>query len=94
MLAQLDRYKKQMIKLKFQVQKDDERKKRFRTTLKPNASQFQIELELKKTNLIQEMQGNTRKLSKMRVTGTNFRITESMNREDRKTNMDLYLKER
>lgn len=30
----------------------------------------------------------------MRVTGTNFRITEMMTREDRKTNLDFYLKER
>lgn len=57
-------------------------------------SPFQIDLEIKKTNLQQELQGNTRKLSKMRVTGTNFRITEYMTREDRKTNLDFYLKER
>ena len=34
------------------------------------------------------------RLSKMRVTGTNFRITDCMSREDRKTNLDFYLKER
>jgi len=33
-------------------------------------------------------------LTKERVTGNNFRITETMTKEDRKTNLENYLKER
>lgn len=43
---------------------------------------------------MQEIKGNSERLIKMTTRGTNFRITESMTREDRKTNMDLYLAER